>query len=278
MTESQEKKSSLCAEIMYAQALKKKTKFWVALSMLCLIFIFSQWSGNEKEEDLGKHVAEVTVGHPIESLTENWYQQLKIVEKSEDVEALVLVLDSPGGVVHVAEAGYTLLQRIRAKMPIITIVKSQAASAAYLMACATDVILAQETSLVGSIGVISSVTVVKDLLSKAGVEYVTNGQGKNLSGIPFQGLNDFTRKYLYLEGQDSYSWFKGIVKKGRHFNDQQLARVTEGRIFLGKDALGLGLIDGFGGLAEANYWLQKAKGINQDNALLFVDYDRFTST
>ena len=163
-------------------------------------------------------------------------------------------------------------------MPIITIVKSQAASAAYLMACATDVILAQETSLVGSIGVISSVTVVKDLLSKAGVEYVTNGQGKNLSGIPFQGLNDFTRKYLYLEGQDSYSWFKGIVKKGRHFNDQQLARVTEGRIFLGKDALGLGLIDGFGGLAEANYWLQKAKGINQDNALLFVDYDRFTST
>lgn len=277
MTDKQVVEPNVCAEVMYAQTLKKKTKFWIALSILSLVYVFSHWGVSEEKEEIGKHVAEVTVGHPIESLSENWYKQLQMVAQSNDVEALVLVLDSPGGVVHVAEAGYSLLQRIRTKIPIITIVKSQAASAAYLMACATDVILAQETSLVGSIGVISSVTVVKDLLNKIGVQYITNGQGKNLSGIPFQGLNDFTKKYLYLEGQDSYTWFKGIVKAGRRFNDQQLARVTEGRIFLGSDALGLGLIDGFGGLAEANYWLQRAKGINTDNSLLFVDYNRYTA-
>ncbi|MEC8064392.1 MAG: S49 family peptidase [Pseudomonadota bacterium] len=277
MTDKQVAEPNVCAEVMYAQTLKKKTKFWIVLSILSLIYVFSHWGVSEEKEKIGKHVAEVTVGHPIESLSENWYKQLQMVAQSDDVEALVLVLDSPGGVVHVAEAGYSLLQRIRKKIPIITIVKSQAASAAYLMACATDVILAQETSLVGSIGVISSVTVVKDLLNKIGVQYTTNGQGKNLSGIPFQGLNDFTKKYLYLEGQDSYTWFKGIVKTGRRFNDQQLARVTEGRIFLGSDALGLGLIDGFGGLAEANYWLQRAKGINSDNSLLFVDYNRYTA-
>ena len=277
MTDKQVAEPNVCAEVMYAQTLKKKTKFWIVLSILSLIYVFSHWGVSEEKEKIGKHVAEVTVGHPIESLSENWYKQLQMVAQSDDVEALVLVLDSPGGVVHVAEAGYSLLQRIRKKIPIITIVKSQAASAAYLMACATDVILAQETSLVGSIGVISSVTVVKDLLNKIGVQYTTNGQGKNLSGIPFQGLNDFTKKYLYLEGQDSYTWFKGIVKTGRRFNDQQLARVTEGRIFLGSDALGLGLIDGFGGLAEANYWLQRAKGVNTDNSLLFVDYNRYTA-
>ena len=177
MTDKQVVEPNVCAEVMYAQTLKKKTKFWIALSILSLVYVFSHWGVSEEKEEIGKHVAEVTVGHPIESLSENWYKQLQKVAQRNDVVALVLVLDSPGGVVHVAEAGYSLLQRIRTKIPIITIVKSQAASAAYLMACATDVILAQETSLVGSIGVISSVTVVKDLLNKIGVQYITNGQG-----------------------------------------------------------------------------------------------------
>ena len=263
------------AEIMLALTLKRKAKFWLLLSFFSLVYLFTGLFSSKPTISHGEHIAQVTIAQPIETLAESWYQQLEMVEKNNDARALVLVLDSPGGVVHVAEAGYALLNRIKKKMPIITVVKSQAASAAYLLACVSDVIFAQETSLVGSIGVISSVTVVKDLMQKLGVHYVTNGQGKNLSGIPFQGLTEFTKKYLYMEGQDSYTWFKNIVKKGRKFNDNQLSRVTEGRVFLGKEALTLGLIDAYGGLSEANYWLQVVKKINEDNSMLFVDYSAY---
>lgn len=269
------KEQDLCADIMLALTLKKKTRFWITVSIFALIYLGSFLFVDNSVTNYGPHIAQVTVDHPVESLNESWYKQLALVAQSEDAKALVLTLDSPGGVVHVAEAGHALLERIHKKIPIITVVKSQAASAAYLLACSSDVIFAQETSLVGSIGVLSSVTVIKELLEKTGVRYVTNGDGRNLSGIPFQGLNAFTKKFLYQEGQDSYVWFKGIVKRGRKFTDKQLSQVTEGRVFLGREAITLGLIDGFGGLPEANYWLQHAKDINQQNQLYFVDYSRF---
>lgn len=269
-------KQDTCAQVMKAVSLQKKAKFWAFVSIVCLWYLLSGWINEPPSvSSLPSHIAQVDISGPLESTNDSWYRQLQLVEKSPNVESLVLIVDSPGGVVHVAEAGYKLLKRIHKKIPIVTVVENQSASAAYLLSCESDVIFAKETSVVGSIGVVSSIRIVKDFLANVGVKYETFGYGQDLSSVPFSGLTDFTKKYLYMAGNDSYTWFKNIVRVGRKLNSEQLNKVTEGRVFLGADALKLGLIDGFGNISEANHWLQTVHGINENNSLHFVNYDSF---
>ena len=184
-----------------------------------------------------------------------------------------MVVDSPGGTVSIADAGYSLLKRIHKKIPIITVIESTAASAGYMMAVTGDVVLSQETSVVGSIGVLLQIPVFKSLLENVGIEYSNAGVGDNMDVIPFKGLTEFTNKYLDLSGEDSYEWFRSIVQFERRLSDQQLQKVIGGKIFLGHEALSLGLIDGFGDITTARQWLQSHDS-RLDDSLPLVNYSQ----
>ena len=244
------------AEVLLALELKRKIKRWYSIFLVLVLYLLlTSCQGDSvavNEVIAYPHVAKVTVDAVIESDKQPWYQQLVKVLDEPNVKALVLVLDSPGGVVHVAEASHSLLKRIRANgVPIIAVVKSQATSAAYLMASAADAIVANETSIVGSIGVKSSIMIFKEMLDKLGVNVVTNGVGQNLTGIPFTGISPFTKKYLDLTGEDSYTWFTSAVKVNRKLSDESLEKVVGGKIFTGTEGLSLGLVDHIGDLQMA---------------------------
>jgi protease-4 len=217
------------------------------------------------------HIARVNVYGAVESMSDSWYQQLEKLYDNQEAKALVLVIDSPGGAVSVADAGYSLLKRIHQRMPVVTVVENTAASAGYMLATTADVIIARETSIVGSIGVLLQIPVFKGLLKNIGVEYRNVGVGDNLDVVPFQGLTDFTNKYLDLAGEDSYEWFRSIVQYERRLSDAQLKKVIGGRIFLGHEAESLGLIDGFGGVPVARQWLQ-SHDANLSDDLPLVEY------
>lgn len=258
--------------------LKKFARRWWFVILFCVVYLLIPKGATNRVpgSDVGKHVASVTVQGAVEGMNDTWYRQLEIVANSPQVVGLILVIDSPGGVVSIADAGYSLLKRIHARVPVVTVIGNTAASAGYLLASTGDVIFARETSIVGSIGVLLEIPVFKQLLENVGVEYRNVGVGNNLDAVPFQGLNDFTNKYLELAGNDSYRWFRNVVQYERRMSDQALKKVIGGKIFLGHEALSLGLVDAIGDSSAAFLWLTKQDPkINQ--SVNVIDYARFLS-
>ncbi|MGI5843652.1 MAG: signal peptide peptidase SppA [Candidatus Xenobium sp.] len=182
---------------------------------------------------------------------------LHAVRQDKSVKAVVLDIDSPGGGVTASDQIYHELSRFRqeTEIPIVALFGDVAASGGYYVAMAADEILAHTTTITGSIGVISQIPQVRNLMDKIGVEILTiksldeKGQPsfKDM-GSPFREMRPEERKIL--QGLVTQMWerFVQVVAEGRkgHLKPTQVRALADGRIFTGKQALDLKLIDALG--------------------------------
>ncbi len=164
------------------------------------------------------------------------------------------------------------LSRLREKKPLVIVVDSMAASGGYITAIAADHIVAQQTSLVGSIGVLFQYPNFAELLDRIGVK-VESVKSTPLKAAPdgFEPTSPEATAALNSIIQDSYAWFKGLVQDRRHLTDAELATAADGRVFTGHQALDLKLIDELGDERTALAWLAKEK--NVDTKLPVRDYE-----
>lgn len=152
--------------------LRRKLSFWrwAAAAILAAgglaLFVFSGWS--EVTERARDHVARVTVSGLIQDDRE-LVQRLERIADNPSVKALIVTISSPGGTTYGGEIIYKAIRKVAAKKPVVSNVRTLAASAGYLIALAGDRIVAGETSITGSIGVIFQYPQVKDLMDKLGV-------------------------------------------------------------------------------------------------------------
>jgi protease-4 len=186
--------------------------------------------------------------------------------------AVIVHVDSPGGTTAGSEQLFDSLSRLRAKKPLVIVVDSLAASGGYITALAGDHIVAQQTSLVGSIGVLFQFPNVGDLLDKIGVKMETI-KSTPLKASPdgFEPTSPEARAAINAIIQDSYSWFKGLVQDRRHLTDDELAAIDDGRVFTGHQGVPLKLVDELGDERTAIAWLAKDK--NVDANLPVQDYE-----
>ena len=149
-----------------------------------------------------------------------------------------------------------------AKKPTVAVVGTLAASGGYIAALGADGIVAQGNSLVGSIGVLVEYPNFAKLLDTIGVK-VEDVKSSPLKAAPngFEPTTPEARAALASIVDDSYAWFKDLVKQRRALNDPQLAAVDDGRVFTGRQGIGLHLVDRLGGEREAIAWLQKKKSV-----------------
>ncbi len=167
--------------------------------------------------------------------------------------------------------------RLKEKKPLVIVVDGLAASGAYITALAGDHIVARQTSLVGSIGVLFQFPNVAELLNKIGVKVETI-KSTPLKAAPdgYEPTSPEARAAIDAIIKDSYAWFKGLVQDRRHLNDEELQAVDDGRVFTGRQAVGLKLIDEIGDERSAIAWLTTEKHV--DGKLPVRDYrlrDRF---
>src|SRR5512141_966443 len=136
------------------------------------------------------------------------------------------------------------------------------ASGSYIAAHSADHIIANETSLVGSIGVLFQYPNFTDVLKTIGIK-VESIKSSPLKAAPngFEPTSPEARAAIEAIVLDSYAWFKGLVKDRRQLDDAQLARVADGRVFTGRQAVGLKLIDALGNEKAALAWLEKEKKV-----------------
>jgi protease-4 len=177
-------------------------------------------------------------------------------------KAVIVHIDSPGGTTAGSEQLYDALTRVKEKKPLVVVVDGLAASGGYMAALASDQIIAQETSLVGSIGVLFQYPNVTDLLGKIGVS-VESIKSSPLKASPngFEPTSPEARAAIESIVLDTYAWFKNLVQTRRKMDAAQLTKVTDGRVFTGHQGLALKLIDQLGDERTAVAWLEKEKKV-----------------
>jgi len=172
-------------------------------------------------------------------------------------------VNSPGGTVAGSEQLYDSLMQLKAKKPLVVVVDGLAASGGYIAAIASDRIIAQQSALVGSIGVIFQYPNVAELLKTIGVK-VEEVKSSPLKAAPngYEPTSPEARAAIEAIVMDSYAWFRGMVKDRRQLDQALLEKVSDGRVFTGRQALELKLVDALGNEQTAIDWLAKEKNID----------------
>lgn len=185
--------------------------------------------------------------------TDDLVRELRQLRENPSVRAVVIRINSPGGVVGPTQEVYDALRRVHdAGKPVVASLGAVAASGGYYAAVAADQIYANPGTLTGSIGVIMQLANVDALLKKVGVEFVVvkAGQFKDI-GNPARPMTPEERRVVQALLEDVHKQFIDAVAKGRKLDRSTVVQFADGRVFSGTQALGLKMIDALGGLEDA---------------------------
>ena len=237
----------------------------LAIAVLALVGRFAMTPNT-----IGDRIARVSITGTI--LTSQQRAQI-LADLAEDdaVKAVIIAINSPGGTTAGGEELYEGLAKLRAAKPVVSVVSELGASAAYMTAISTDRIFARRLSIVGSIGVLFQHVDAGKLLDTIGVDLdkVATGPLKAEPDLD-EPLSGAPRVALQSLVDDSFEWFVDIVAERRGLTRPETLKLSDGRIFTGRQALDVKLIDDFGGEPEAIAWLESDREIDAD--LPVVDY------
>ncbi len=253
--------------IVDRRRIRRKLTFWrvaaALIAIAAIIAVATIASPGKGGLTSAGSIARVSIEGLIRSDRER-VEALERLEKSQ-AAAVIVHINSPGGTTAGSEQLYDALVRLKAKKPLVVVVEGLAASGGYITAIAADHIIAQQSSLVGSIGVLFQFPNFAELLKTVGVK-VEEVKSSPLKAAPngFEPTSPEARDALAALVKDSYAWFRGLVKERRSMDDALLEKVSDGRVFTGRKAVELKLIDQLGDEKTAIDWLVAQKGVKAD--------------
>src|SRR3954453_12367796 len=251
--------------IVDRRRMRRKLTFWRVFAVLILIAAVVAGAGPGEGGDRATAGGDYIARIKIPGLIRNDQDRVDSLEKlaKSSAKAVIVRIDTPGGTTAGSEQLHTALRRVAAEKPLVVVVDGLAASGGYIAAMSADRIVAQETSLVGSIGVLFQYPNVSDLLKTIGVKVETI-KSSPLKAAPngFEPTSPEARAAIESLIKDSYGWFKSMGQSRRHLSDEELQTVADGRVFTGHQAIGLKLIDELGDEQAGIAWLAKEKNID----------------
>jgi protease IV len=232
----------------------------VALAIGALAFDKDKLSKFSGHKQIARIAIEGTISEDREQL-----KMLKEVADAENVSGVLLYVNSPGGTTTGGEALYEGLREIGKKKPIVAQFGTVAASAGYIVGLASDHIVSRGNTITGSIGVLVQWPEVVQLLDKLGVKMneVKSGVLK-ASPSPFEPMTEGARKVTEAMVNDGFKWFLALVETRRGVKTADIPGLLDGRIFSGREALEVKLVDQIGGEDEAVAWLKDEKKVDKD--------------
>lgn len=203
----------------------------------------------------------------IEGLIRSDNDRVAALERLGESKAagVIVHINSPGGTTAGSEQLHDALLRLKAKKPVVVVIDGLCASGGYITAIAADHIIAQQTSLVGSIGVLVQFPNFGELMKTVGVK-LEEVKSSPLKAAPngFEPTSPEARAAIDSLVMDSYAWFRDLVKDRRKMDDATLNTVADGRVFTGRQAINLKLVDQLGDEKAAVAWLESEKKVKAD--------------
>ncbi len=262
--------SDLSNNLAILSHLKDKVYKWKNISILLIAIIVILLFRTFFEESIspsietGSYIAEIEIEGAI---FENEYRSkiLKKIKEDSSVKALIININSPGGSIVGSEILYGELKDIAKSKPIVAVMNSVAASGGYMVAIASDHIIAHNGTLTGSIGVLMQSAEMVDLAKKIGVNFKTYKSAPlKATPSPFERPNEIVDRVIQSSIKDSANFFFDLVKKerGERLKDSNHSIAFDGRVFTGRQALKIGLVDEIGNKNSAIVHLNKKYKIN----------------
>ncbi|MFV9953248.1 MAG: signal peptide peptidase SppA [Rickettsia endosymbiont of Haemaphysalis japonica] len=198
-------------------------------------------------------------------------KKLKKIIDDSHIKALIVNVNSPGGTVVGAEKIYNILRKISATKPVVIVMGTMAASGGYLISLGGDYIISHNGTITGSIGVILQTAEVTELAQKLGIKF-NNFKSGELKAVPnpTEKLTEAMRVTIMENIEDTYNFFLELVSERRNLPIEEVKKLADGRVYSGRQALKLKLVDAIGSEDTALKWLQEVQKINVN--LLVKDY------
>ncbi len=232
------------------RSLRRKLGFWrlATILLIGLAAVAAFLAFSRTDAGVGRdHIARVSISGVILDDRE-LVERLNRIAETSSVKGLIVSINSPGGSTFGGEVLYDAIRKVAEKKPVVSDVRTLAASAGYMVALAGDRIVAGDTSITGSIGVLFQYPQVKTLMDKIGVslEEIKSSPLK-AEPNPFHPPSDAAKAVIQAMIDDSYDWFVDLVAERRRLPRQEALALADGRIFTGRQAVGMKLIDELGG-------------------------------
>jgi protease-4 len=241
--------------------LKRRLSFWRIAAIIAVVGVAIAFASSGREGGMlsalgvNPHVARVN----IEGFISDSREQRKLLsdlEKSDQVRGVILYINSPGGTTSGAEGLYLSIRKLAEKKPVAAVFGTMATSAAYLAGIGADHVVARGNSITGSVGVILQYAEISELLNKIGVrmEEIRSGPLKAVPS-PFTPTDPAARRLAEDMVNESRDWFVALVSERRPGVNAVLEEIKTGRIYTGRQALQVGLVDKIGDEDVARDWM-----------------------
>lgn len=254
--------------IVEQRRLRRSLMLWrlVAIAIVAAIVIgFGIYQSGSMNRD---HVARVEIYGFIVGTREE-LRLLDSIAGDDSVKAVLLDVNSPGGSTTGGEALLEAIDRIREKKPVVVTMGTVATSAGYMVSLGADRIIARGSTITGSIGVLMQTASGEKLLDTVGLRFDTVRSGPLKAQPGFEKpMDDKTRAVMQGMIDESYEWFLGLVTERRPLDAFEARRLSDGRVYTGRQALAENLIDEIGGEREARQWMADERDISKDLPLI----------
>lgn len=179
-------------------------------------------------------------------------RDLRRLKENEDIKAVVLRVNSPGGSAFASEQIWHAVKELKATKPVIVSMGDYAASGGYYISCIADTIVAEPTTLTGSIGIFGMIPNIKELSEKIGITYdvVKTNKYSDIGNI-MRPFNEDEKALIQMTVSQGYDTFIARCAEGRGMTKGAIEKIAEGRIWTGETAQKLGLVDELGGIDKA---------------------------
>jgi protease-4 len=239
--------------------LRRRLGFWRILAVLLLIVLgfalYRAAGGDLAAATRGPQVARITISGLIRD-DQDLLERIGNIRDDRRVRALIVSISSTGGTTYGGERIYKAIREVAAKKPVVSDIRTVAASAGYMIAAAGDDIVAGDTSITGSIGVLFQYPQAKELFDKLGIslEEIKSAPLK-AEPSPFHPPSDEAKAMIRAMVMDSYDWFVDLVAERRKLPREDVLKVADGSIYTGRQALKLKLVDTLGGEEDIRAYL-----------------------
>ena len=206
-------------------------------------------------------------------------ETLKELAEDDWIKAIVLRIDSPGGSALTSELLWKAIEEVKKSKPVLVSIGNVAASGGYYIASAADLIFADPLSITGSIGVFASLPNMQGLTKNLGIYAETVETHPNAIGYSiYQPISEEFKKQTKKSIESTYYTFKKRVSEGRDLPDAIVENISQGRVWTGKQAFEIGLVDSIGGLPETIEAASKMVGIENYNLMEYPRFDESLSS
>lgn len=255
--------------------LKKQIMKWkwlfIAAILVTLLLI-----PNRKEIDkpLKDYIARIKIEGVIQD-DDELIKMIRDTTTNKHVAGVIIYIDSPGGGAYAGENLFIEIKKLSNAKPVVSVMGSMATSGGYMVALATDHIIARNMTLTGSIGVIWQSFEIVDLANKLGINFLSfKSSPLKAAPNPLEKVTPNVAAVTMDTINDTYEVFLNMLMKERSMSREEALKLADGRVYTGLRAKSLNLIDEIGGEDEAEEWLKNVKKVNKDAKIVNVRWQK----